>query len=288
MFLLTAKVSRFRADRFRLVYKQAMRLFIAVCALTFSACFFPADRGRLLESRVDRLQDDNQKLQKELSEATGQLQDTTQRLKSAVEQLDSASKSSGANMGVKVDTAIQEMATLRGQLESSQFKVAELEQKLSAASATPQPEAKPVEPKKEELKKPDDPKEFLALASDKFKAKDTEGARKLLTEFLKRWPRDENIGEARFALGETYFEDKKCREALYEFGKVIQDFAKTKNAPTAYLRSADCFKDLKMAAESKLALEEVVKQFPKSDSAKVAKARLTELDKKPAVPPKKK
>jgi tol-pal system protein YbgF len=264
-------------------YKQErMRLFLSLVVLLTCACFFPADRGRLLEARVDKLNDENQKLKNDLSEATAQLQETAQRIKAAIAELDSAAKSSGANMGVKVDTAIQEMASLRGQLEASQFKVAELEQKLAtnASTTVPTTDSKPVEPKKEEPKKPEDANDFLTLALEKAKAKDHDAARKLLTEFLKRWPRNDGVGEARFALGETYFEEKKCREALYEYGKVIQDHAKTKSAPSAYLRSAECFQDLKMSAESKLALEEVVKQFPKSESAKLAKNKLSDLEKK--------
>ena len=80
--------------------------------------------------------------------------------------------------------------------------------------------------------------------------------------------------------------DDKCREALYEYGKVIQEFTKTRSAPDAYLRSADCFKKLKMVAESKIALEELLKQHPKSDAAKSAKVKLQELDEKPATPKK--
>ena len=89
------------------------------------------------------------------------------------------------------------------------------------------------------------------------------------------------MGEAHFALGELFFGEQKCREALYEFGKVIQDFAKTKSAPVSYLRSSECFKQLKMNDESRLALEELVKSFPKSDAAKTAKTRLAELRKAP-------
>ena len=98
-------------------------------------------------------------------------------------------------------------------------------------------------------------------------------------QFMKKWPRDEAVGEAHFSLGETYFKDQKCREALYEYGKVIQEHPKTKSAPTAYLRSADCFKELKMVAEARLALEELQKQFPKSDAAKSAKQKLVDLQK---------
>jgi TolA-binding protein len=101
-----------------------------------------------------------------------------------------------------------------------------------------------------------------------------------------KWPKDELAGDAHFQLGETYFTEDRCREALYEFGKVIQEFGKADVAPKAYLRSSECFKKLKMAPESKLALEELVKQFPKSDEAKSAKARLAELDKGAKTDPK--
>ncbi|HYI01335.1 tetratricopeptide repeat protein, partial [Hyalangium sp.] len=60
------------------------------------------------------------------------------------------------------------------------------------------------------------------------------------------------------------------------------------SAPEAYLRSSDCFGKLKMTEESRLALEELVKSFPKSEAAKTAKTRLAELDKakkKPAPAP---
>ncbi len=252
-----------------------------------SGCFFPADRGQLLESKVERLTVDARALKEALAETRTKLEDTTSRLQTALEQLDQASRTTGANIGVKVDTTIQDVAALRGQLESTQFKVTELEGKLAAlASAPPAVASKPDEPKKEELKKPDDPKDFLKLADDKAKAGENDVAKKLYAEFFKRWPRDELIGEAHFGLGEVHFTDAKCREALYEYGKVIQDHPKTKSAAQAYLRSADCFKEMKMTDEARLALTELIKQYGKSDQAKLAKTRLADLDKEKKAAPK--
>lgn len=94
------------------------------------------------------------------------------------------------------------------------------------------------------------------------------------------------MSDAHFGLGEVHFLEAKCREALYEYGKVIQDHPKSKVAPQAYLRSADCFKELKMIDEAKLALNELIKTYAKSEQAKLAKARLAELDKKAAAAPK--
>ncbi len=256
------------------------RFAVALSAVVLSGCFFPADRGRVVENRLDGLASDNVKLKAELADTRGKLEDATTQLQTALDQLDRASRTTGANMGVKVDTALQDMAVLRGQIESQQVKMQELEAKLAAqpvVSAT-NPSATP-EPKKEELKRPDDPKDFLKLADDKSKAGELDLARKLYAEFMRKWPRDEGIGEAHFSLGELFYGEQKCREALYEFGKVIQDHPKTKSAPVSYLRSSECFKQLKMSDESRLALEELVKSFPKSDAAKTAKTKLAELRK---------
>lgn len=254
------------------------RLTVALVVFAFSGCFFPADRGRVVENRLDGLAADNVKLKAELADARGKQEETASQLQAALDQIDRASRTTGANMGVKVDTALQDMAVLRGQLESQQVKIQELEAKLAAQPAVTAT-ATPPEPKKEELKRPDDPKEFLKLADEKTKAGEAELGRKLYAEFMKKWPRDEAVGEAHFALGEAFYGEQKCREALYEFGKVIQDHPKTKSAPTAYLRSSDCFKQLKMNDEARLALEELVKSHPRSDAAKTAKTRLAELRK---------
>jgi len=244
--------------------------------------------------------DETQKLKAQLTSAQEKLEQQTTRLQEALDQLDKASRTTGANIGVRVDSAIQDVAMLRGQIESDQHRIQELEGKVTdlegklekAQSAVAKSDKDKPEEKKDDVKRPDNPKDFLKLADDKAKAGDVELARKLYTEFMKKWPREETVGEAHFGLGETYYTDDKCREALYEYGKVIQDFPKTKSVPNAYLRSADCFKELKMSAESKLALDELVKQHPKSDAAKTAKQRLAELEKKPApekdkTPPKK-
>lgn len=260
-----------------------MRLLLAATIVCFTGCFFPADRGRVVENRLDGLASDNTKLKAELAETRTKLDEASTQLQTALDQLDRATRTTGANMGVKVDTALQDVAVLRGQLEAQQVKIQELETKLAEAqkvaattAATPPPE-----PKKEELKRPDDPKEFLKLADDKAKNGEPELARKLYAEFMKKFPRDENVGEAHFGLGELFFGEQKCREALYEFGKVIQDYSKTRSAPVSYLRSSECFKQLKMNDESRLALEELVKSFPKSDAAKTAKTKLAELRKAP-------
>ena len=180
------------------------QLVAALCAVILSGCFFPADRGRVVENRLDGLASDNIKLKAELAETRGKLDDASTQLQTALDQLDRATRTTGANMGVKVDTALQDMAVLRGQIESQQVKIQELDGRVSTLASAPTPVVTntPPEPKKEELKRPDDPKEFLKLADDKAKGGEPDLARKLYTEFMKKFPRDEGIGEAHFWLGD--------------------------------------------------------------------------------------
>jgi TolA-binding protein len=271
------------------------RLSPLILLVALAGCFYPADRGRLVEVRLDKLADSNQRLEKQLKDSDAKQAETLAQVQKALESLDKAAHRSDADIGVQLQKTVEDVASLRGQVETYQYKVTELENALKAANeelakkATDADAAKQAEAKKkaDEMKRPDEPKDFLRLADDKQKGGDLALARQLYNEFLKKWPRDDSVGEVHFSLGETYLQEDRCREALYEYGKVIQDFAKAKVAPNAYLRSSECFRKLKMMSEAKLALDELLKQHPKSDAAKTAKTRLAELAKDAAKDPKK-
>ncbi len=265
-----------------------MRRALYLAAVLLGACWYPGDRGILLEEKVGKLADENQALRKELAESQEKLAKTQKRLDDQIEQLDKAARRSDADIGLQVQRTVEDVAVLRGQVETYQHKIGELETALKTAQDAMDKKVVAADPdlaakkKADEVKRPEDPKDFLRLAEDTAKGGDKQLARTLYNEYLKKWPKEAGAGEAHFGLGETYYTDEKCREALYEYGKVIQEFTKTRSAPDAYLRSADCFKKLKMVAESKLALETLVKEHPKSDAAKTAKVKLAELDDKPA------
>lgn len=278
------------------------RLVLFALLAALPGCFYPADRGKALEARVERLDADNTQLKAELKEAREQLAATLPKIDekvaevtAALKNLDNASRRSSADIGVQMQKTVEDLAQLRGQVETYLYKINELEtaiarnaeeadKKLLALKGPDALKEAEARQKAQALERPTDKKEFLALAQEKAKAGDTLVARQLYAEFLKKWSRDALVGEAHFGLGETYFAEDKCREALFEYGKVLQEHARTASAPVAYLRSSDCFKKLKMADESRLALEELVKTYPKSDAAKTAKARIAELDKAKKAP----
>ncbi|QRN94527.1 tetratricopeptide repeat protein [Archangium violaceum] len=273
------------------------RLALIALPLAISGCFYPADRGRALEARLEKIDATQAQLQAELKQTRAQLDATLPRIDEkvaevtkALQSLDTASRRTGADISVQLQKTVEDLAQLRGQVETYLYKIGELEAALAKTNEETESKLlalkgeaalKEAEARKkaEELKRPADKKEFLALAQEKAKAGDTAVARQLYTEFLKKWPKDALAAEAHYGLGETYFAEDKCREALPEYGKLLQEYPKAEPTPDAYLRSSDCFKKLKMQEESRLALEELVKAYPKSEAAKTAKSRLAELDK---------
>ena len=262
------------------------RSLLTIVGVVLSACWYPGDRGVLLEEKVNQLADENAALRKELIESREKLAQSQKRLDEQLEQIDKASRRSDADVGIQVQRTVEDIASLRGQVEMYQHRMTELEGLLKKSQDDLEKKQLASDPdmaakkRAEEVKRPEEPRDFLRLAHDTAKG-DKQVARTLYNEFLKKWPKDAGAGEAHFGLGETYYQDEKCREALYEYGKVIQEFTKTRSAPEAYLRSAECFKKLKMVAESKLALETLRKEHPKSEAAKTAKVKLGELDEKP-------
>jgi len=271
-------------------------LFAVLASLSLSACFYPSDRGRALESRVDKLEAEKADLTRQLTAEQEkvealipQIDAKISEVSKALASLDQASRRTGADTGVQLQKTVEDVADLRGQLETAQHRVQVLEDGMAQLTDTTQKKLLSMQTEQaqrdaeaqkraEALKRPTDKKGYLALAEEKVKAKDLPLARTLYNEFLRKWPKDTLAAQAHFELAETYYGEKKCREALFEYGKVIQDFPKSKDAPPAYLHSGRCFAQLGMHKESKLALDELVRSYPKTPEARQARKDLAAAD----------
>ncbi len=269
----------------------------AALGLLLAGCFYPGDRGRLLESKVDRLATENEALQRKLKDADEKLTGTIPKVEEklgqmtkALEGLDKAARRSDADIGVQLQKAVEDVQQLRGQVETYLHRIDALEQNLKQLQQDTEKKltelqdkdaAKQAEAQKraEQLKRPDTPRELLDLAGEKAKAGDLPLARQLYAELLRKWPKHELAGQSAFALAETYYGENKCEDALSHYGTVLKEHARSPAVPNALLHASECFRKLKMTTASRDALEELVKSHPKSEAAKTAKTRLAELDK---------
>ncbi len=268
---------------------------LGLSAAWATACFYPASRGRALEDRATVQEQELKDMEQKLSATLPKIDEKINEVTKALEALDRAARRSDADIGVRLQKTVEDLGQLRGQVDTYLFKIGELEkgiqklqdtidQRFGDLQGTDAAKVASARRKFDELQKPTDKRQYLALADSKFAEGDALLSRALYDEFIKKWPKDDLTGDARFGRGETYYAEDKCREALAEYGKIIQDYPKSRSAPKAYLHSADCFSKLKMRDDARLALEEVIKSYPKSDAAKEARTRLAAMDKskKPA------
>lgn len=256
--------------------------------LPLSACFYPAERGKMLEARVDRLESDKKELELALNKQREKLEKQVEaqviEVQKALEKLERSAHRTGADIGVQVEQVQTDLGTLRGQVDQYVYRLAELEAQLTAikdaeAKLQQQKDAEIAAKKPEPVERPTDKKAFAELVSKKLADHPPTG-RELAVEWLKKWPKDPLAARVHFELGSSYASDKDWRPALAEFRDIVMNFSKSDKAPDALLKSSECFAGLAMKEEARIALEEILHTYPKSEAAKTAKVRLASMKKK--------
>ncbi len=89
----------------------------------------------------------------------------------------------------------------------------------------------------------------------------------------------EAAARAQFMIGEIEFAQKKHREAIVSFFKVISGYGYPKWQAEATYEAARCFEVLGHKAQAIQQYQELLKNFPKSDKAPLAQQRIEELNK---------
>jgi len=102
-------------------------------------------------------------------------------------------------------------------------------------------------------------------------------ARDAFSAFLKRFTDSGLRDNAQFWLGETYYVSKAFKPALVEFNKVIKDHPESNKLADAWLRVGYCNAELGQIEAARKAFATVTEQYPESDAAKRALARLKQM-----------
>lgn len=271
----------------------------ALAVALLPGCWVPLERGRLMEARLQKLEAASTDAERQLEEQRALVKDRVAKVDQKIaevqqklDELNQASRRSGADLGVQLQTVQQDVARLKGDLEVEQHRLGELEKSvtglksetegrlaaLRGAGALAQFEARQ---RIASLPKPDDRNAFLELARKEEDGGDKAVATELFQEYVRRWPEDPRAAEAGVRAGDLLAGQKRWREALLAYGNVAEDFPKAPEAPAAKLGAAESMLQLGMAAEGKALLQEVVEKHPRSGPATRAKARLAELNRKP-------
>ncbi|MFB3925110.1 MAG: tol-pal system protein YbgF [Syntrophales bacterium] len=111
-----------------------------------------------------------------------------------------------------------------------------------------------------------------------FKEGRYDEARKDFQKFLELFPKAEYSDNAQFWIGESYYVQGKYEKAILEYEKVIKNYPNSDKLPHALLKQGLSFQKLGDKDSAKLLLQQVVKDYPNTNQARIARAKLAEVN----------
>lgn len=273
--------------------------------LASSGCWVTTERGKLMEARLQRLEGESDLAAKQLEEQRAVVRSRVAAVDAKIaevqkklDELNAAAHRTGADLAVNQDRLQEEVVRLRGQLEEEGHRLGLLDKALSdlktdtdarfaalkGAGALDEYEARK---KLAQMKVPAEKEGLFELAQAQEAKGERVVARDLYDQYARKYPSDPRTADAHFRIGEILFGDKRYREALLEYGKVVQEFPRSDKAPDALQRTGESMLALDLRDDAKGLFQEVLKRYPKSSAAQRARAQLANMAtprKKPARP----
>lgn len=236
------------------------------CAMAFNAhaALFEDDDARkaILELR--------QRLDASASELRKSGDETAQLRRSLLE------------LSTQIDQLRNELARMRGQDEQFGRELAEVQRMQKDLSQGVNDRLSRFEPSKVSV----DGREFVADPAEKqefdaalavLRKGEFAPAQTAFTNFLKRYPQSGYKAPALFWLGNAQYALRNYRDALVNFRALVAADPEHVRAPEAVLAVANCQVELKDVKAARKTLEDLLKAYPQSEAASVAKERLARL-----------
>ena len=245
-----------------------MAVIVGLTALGSHAALFDDDEARRaildMRQKFDSAQQRNTDDLRRATEDNGQLRRSVLDLSNQLEALRN------------------ELSTLRGQNEQLNRSVADIQRTQKDLRQGVEDRLQKIEPGKASV----DGKEFLAEPAEKqefdtalaaLRKSDFAGAQTSFVNFLGRYPQSGYRASALFWLGNAQYASRNYKEAVVNFRSMVVAEPQHARAPEAFLSMANSHVELKDAKSARKSLEDLVKAYPQSEAASVAKERLARL-----------
>ena len=102
--------------------------------------------------------------------------------------------------------------------------------------------------------------------------------------FLKAFPRSESAGEAQHMIGESYANQNRWEDAVAAYNAVILTYPTSPIVPETYYKRGLAQERMGQIDAARMSWETVVKLFPDSDGARLAKQGLDRLSRQKPTP----
>jgi len=118
------------------------------------------------------------------------------------------------------------------------------------------------------------PERLHASAMANVRAREPGQAVLELTDLIARFPRHPLAAAAQLGIGEAYYQQGDCRQALVELGKVVEGYPGSAQVPDALLKIGLCRRSLGEPGGATAAWRRLVSEHPRTDAAARARALL--------------
>ncbi len=248
--------------------------------------------GKQMKQDIANLQAQMQEARAGIDQQGAQLAEQLQKASTQVKELSEtladlnrAARNTDADFGVQLDQLRAELQEIRGQIELTDYRVGQMQAQLQTAPAVgATPVATPAQPEdavKPPATAPKDKKGMLQYAQNLYSQKQYSEARGVYREVVKQWGNEAGVGDqARMKIGDTFFDEKRFRDALPEYIKVVEKFSKGEYADDAYYKIGLVSMELGNLEDAVTFFGEVVKSYKKSPLVPNAQAKMSEAQKR--------
>ncbi|HKR65693.1 MAG TPA: tol-pal system protein YbgF [Thermoanaerobaculia bacterium] len=182
----------------------------------------------------------------------------------------------------RMDSVTQQLAQIRKDIDDVKSRVTAMETAQAAAPATPA--TTPGAPSGSQVTVPATPAASTADPTDVYQAAYRDYQRgnydlaiEGFREFLDINQVPDLADNASYWIGESLFSQKKYREAIEEFDRVVTKYPKSDKVPGALLKKGYAYISIGEKAQGVVQLQYVLHEHPKSPEAALAKQKLKQL-----------
>lgn len=118
---------------------------------------------------------------------------------------------------------------------------------------------------------------MYSAAYQLFKDSQYARARAAFQDFLTAHPKSEYSDNAQFWMGECFFFEKNYEKAILEYEKVTKNYPDGNRVPYALLKQGLSFLNLGDKTSARLLLQQVIRDFPNTNQARIARSKLQEI-----------
>ncbi len=231
--------------------------------------------GKSTESKEKNLRNQSASLRVQLDA----VREETQILRGKLEEIEFLLQREQKEVGESDKLRRVQLDRLRQDVQASNSRIAQIERYLDLSTAAVIGDSKPgraaVPPRTGGKALAEN--EVYQLAKQAFDKGEYDAAREGFQELIKRYPKSKNADNAQFWIGEIYYREKWYEKAIVEYQKVVESYPKGNKVRSALLKQGYAFANIGDTANASLILKDLIRRYPDSSEAAIAKKKLKQL-----------